>query len=318
MQAKLPWRTVCCKNKMGNCAPSVLGAGLSGQQSKMSATDLELTGMLHAIETYRQFILNGHPFTVLTDHVSLKYIKNLKFSASQKLIRYSLLLENLTFDVVHVKGKENIVPDILSRYPIEKHDSDDDEPEANSLLDVDHFNFLMSIDVEQLMEDFDGQIRDANKPKAKKYIIGELLPISTKVVQAAAQDNQSNVDKPKQKAKRNQKQRDIPAHETANNETDTDRELMEGTEQLYQDLDQQLLPVVDLKTQAEGDTFIAAMINYLQTQRLPEDRELAKRVLFQADDFFISENQLFHLARTCKKKRLHSILPRLRQLYVPV
>jgi Integrase zinc binding domain len=39
--------------------------------------------------------------------------------------------------------------------------------------------------------------------------------------------------------------------------------------------------------------------------------------LFQEPDFFISNDQLFHLARVKGKKRLHEMAPRFQQLVVP-
>jgi hypothetical protein len=47
----------------------------------------------------------------MTDHLSLRYIQNLRHSASPKIFRYSLLLQDLDFDVEHIKGKLNILPD---------------------------------------------------------------------------------------------------------------------------------------------------------------------------------------------------------------
>jgi hypothetical protein len=40
-----------------------------------------------------------------------------------------------------------------------------------------------------------------------------------------------------------------------------------------------------------------AVILFLQEGRLPEDKALARMVLLQSDEFFISQDQLFHLAR---------------------
>jgi hypothetical protein len=43
---------------------------------------------------------------------------------------------------------------------------------------------------------------------------------------------------------------------------------------------------------------------------------MAQRVLYQADDFFIQDDQLWHLARL-KSKRLQQIAPRFHQLCIP-
>jgi hypothetical protein len=75
---------------------------------------------MHAIQTYHQFLANGKPFTILSDHCSLKFFEDLRLSTSPKLVRYSLLLQTFNFDVVHIKGKSNVLAGFLSRYPIEE------------------------------------------------------------------------------------------------------------------------------------------------------------------------------------------------------
>jgi hypothetical protein len=96
------------------------GRSFKHYEQKLSSCHSELLVILHAIQSYHQFLANGKQFTILTDHCSLKFIKDLRLSSSPKLVRYSLLLQSLNFDVVHIKGKSNILADFLSRYPIEE------------------------------------------------------------------------------------------------------------------------------------------------------------------------------------------------------
>jgi hypothetical protein len=102
------------------------GRSFKQYEQKLSACHSELLAILHAIQTYHQFLANGKPFTILSDHCSLKFIKDLRLSTSPKLVRYSLLLQTLNFDVVHIKGKSNVLADFLSRYPIEEDGKDDE------------------------------------------------------------------------------------------------------------------------------------------------------------------------------------------------
>jgi hypothetical protein len=120
------------------------GRSFKQYEQKLSACHSELLAILHAIETYHQFLANGKPFTILSDHCSLKFIKELRLSTSPKLVRYSLLLQTLNFDVVLIKGKSNVLADFLSRYPIEEDGKDDEiyKPEPNSTEDVDFFIFV--------------------------------------------------------------------------------------------------------------------------------------------------------------------------------
>jgi hypothetical protein len=103
-----------------------------------------------------------------------------------------------------------------------------------------------------------------------------------------------------------------------NTETDTDLQFMDNEmQQLYSDLNNQFTPVINLQSQAVNDIFIEAVIQYLTDGKLPLDRELAKRILFQIEDFYISNDQLFHLARNKSRKRGHLMAPRLQQLVIP-
>ena len=47
-------------------------------EQNMSASEMELASVLYAIESHSQFFLSKR-FTILTDHVSHCYVRNLKF-----------------------------------------------------------------------------------------------------------------------------------------------------------------------------------------------------------------------------------------------
>jgi hypothetical protein len=89
----------------------------------------------------------------------------------------------------------------------------------------------------------------------------------------------------------------------------------EETRLVYSNIQQQLTPAINLVSQGD-DPFMQAVILFLQEGRLPEDKALARMVLLQSDDFFISQDQIFHLARVKNTKRLHSIIHRFQQLVI--
>ncbi|KAG5867964.1 hypothetical protein JTB14_027119 [Gonioctena quinquepunctata] len=64
--------------------------------------------------SYELDIREGTHFTVVTDHWSLCRLNNLE-DPTGRLDRWSLKLQQYSFDLVHRKGKENVVPDMLSR-----------------------------------------------------------------------------------------------------------------------------------------------------------------------------------------------------------
>ena len=299
------------------------GRAFKQHETRLSATEQELMGVLHAIEAYRQFIGSGKKFVILTDHCSLQFIKNLKYSTSSKLVRYSLLLQHLDFDVIPIKGRSNILSDFLSRCPIEERDSEEtNSPSHDSLLDVDHYNFLTAIDVEQLAQDFHVNPRYEDKQRKRNYRVYEILPLQT---QNENSDSQSTNKRNKRKRKSKQKQNTprnaqdstVPAATAV--QTNTDEKFMsdDDSTRLFDEMNQQLRPIINLESQANDDPLISALIEYLKTEQLPGDKDLANRVLFRHQDYLIIDEQLFHLARVNNKKRSHLMLPRQQQLYVP-
>lgn len=94
---------------------------LTESERRLSVTERECLAVLWSIDKFRPYI-EGYHFTVITDHHSLVWLKNLKHP-NGKLGRWSLRLQSYDFDIVHRKGKDNVVPDALSRmYETEEDD----------------------------------------------------------------------------------------------------------------------------------------------------------------------------------------------------
>lgn len=90
----------------------------------------ELLAIHFAITTFRPYLYGTH-FTVMSDHRPLVYLYGLK-DASSKLTRIRLELEEYNFEVFHIKGKDNVVADALSRISID--DLKNKVNEANVLV----------------------------------------------------------------------------------------------------------------------------------------------------------------------------------------
>ena len=95
-------------------------------QTKWKTIEQEAYAIYYCITHLEHFLL-GHRFTVETDHRVLQYIKN---SEVKKLVGWSLELQQFTFDIKHIPGKTNIIPDTLSRCfailePISEYTTDD-------------------------------------------------------------------------------------------------------------------------------------------------------------------------------------------------
>lgn len=82
-------------------------------QRKYHTTEKECLAVILGIENFRPYIEGSH-FTVITDHHSLLWLKNLK-DPSGRLARWCLRLQAYDFDMIHRKGKDHVMPDALSR-----------------------------------------------------------------------------------------------------------------------------------------------------------------------------------------------------------
>lgn len=85
----------------------------SRTQQNYSATERECLAVLSGVEKFRPFI-DGVPFTVITDHASLKWLQNLK-EPHGKLARWAVRLQAFKITFIHRPGKQMVVPDALSR-----------------------------------------------------------------------------------------------------------------------------------------------------------------------------------------------------------
>lgn len=86
---------------------------LSRAERNYTVSERELLAMLFSIEKFRPYI-EGVRFTLITDHYSLLYLNRLREPAG-RLARWAVKLAQYSFDLVHRKGKFNVVPDALSR-----------------------------------------------------------------------------------------------------------------------------------------------------------------------------------------------------------
>jgi hypothetical protein len=72
-----------------------------------------MLSVIHALEQYRAYV-EGRKCYIITDHASLKWFTNLK-NPSGRLNRWACRLSQFSFELIHRKGKEHVIPDCLSR-----------------------------------------------------------------------------------------------------------------------------------------------------------------------------------------------------------
>lgn len=106
---------------------------LNKAEKNYTTTEKECLGVVWGIQKMKAY-LEGYHFVVITDHLSLKWLRKIE-SPSGRLARWALLLQQFDFEIEYRKGKLNVVPDALSREPL---------PNTNSELEDDLFCGLLN------------------------------------------------------------------------------------------------------------------------------------------------------------------------------
>ena len=84
-------------------------------QRNYSTIEKECLSLILALEHFDVYLgTTVHPVLVFTDHNPLTFIHRMK-NKNQRLVRWSLTLQKYNLDIRHIKGKENVMADALSR-----------------------------------------------------------------------------------------------------------------------------------------------------------------------------------------------------------
>lgn len=86
---------------------------LKGAEKNYFTTEKELLAIIWALKKFISYI-QGARIIVRTDHQALTFLKTCKFT-NQRLTRWILSIQDYNLEIMHIKGKNNIVADILSR-----------------------------------------------------------------------------------------------------------------------------------------------------------------------------------------------------------
>ena len=90
-----------------------LSRKLAPREINYSTIERECLGIIWAIQSLRHYLF-GKQFMVQTDHHPLRWLLHMK-DKNQRLLRWSLILQEYSFDIVHQKGTANGNADGLSR-----------------------------------------------------------------------------------------------------------------------------------------------------------------------------------------------------------
>ena len=94
---------------------SFASAKFSETESRYHCNEQECLAIIWAIRRYRPY-LEDRRFVLRTDSKTLTWLRSQKDTRA-KLTRWHLLLSEFNFDIEHCPGKDNELPDALSRYP---------------------------------------------------------------------------------------------------------------------------------------------------------------------------------------------------------
>lgn len=89
-------------------------------EENYSSWEKETLALVDATKRFRKYLL-GTLFVAFTDCNAVRYLLNKK-EPTQRLQRWILLLAEFDFELKHIKGKENIVADYLSRHVEEQEE----------------------------------------------------------------------------------------------------------------------------------------------------------------------------------------------------
>lgn len=84
-------------------------------QKNYSTIEKECLALILAIQHFEVYLTSSKlPVVVFSDHNPLTFLHKLK-NKNQRLLRWSLFLQEYSLDIRHIKGKDNLIPDALSR-----------------------------------------------------------------------------------------------------------------------------------------------------------------------------------------------------------
>ena len=89
---------------------------MSKTEQNHSTTELECLAVKSGIWKMRDY-LEGYHFTILTDHLSLKWLGQMD-NPSGRLARCAMELAQWDFTIKYRKGSDNLLADTLSRQPL--------------------------------------------------------------------------------------------------------------------------------------------------------------------------------------------------------
>lgn len=93
---------------------SYFSAKLKKHQTRYSTIEREALSLVLALKKFDCYLHSRQPVVVYTDHNPLVFINRMQ-NQNQRILRWSLLLQQYNLVVKHIKGVDNVIADSLSR-----------------------------------------------------------------------------------------------------------------------------------------------------------------------------------------------------------
>lgn len=84
-------------------------------QLNYSVVEKETLALIWALQFFEVYVGSGsNPVTIFTDQNPLTFLSNMQ-NSNQRLMRWLLYLQPYNLNILHIKGRENVMADALSR-----------------------------------------------------------------------------------------------------------------------------------------------------------------------------------------------------------
>ena len=93
----------------------------SPHQRHFSTVEKEAFAIISSLKHFEYYVQNGLQIEVFTDHNPLVFLQKMK-NENQRLLRWSLQLQEFNIVIRHIPGSQNVIADCLSRNPIWNED----------------------------------------------------------------------------------------------------------------------------------------------------------------------------------------------------
>ena len=89
---------------------------LNKHQKVYSVIEKECLALILSLQHFEVYISSSTaPLEIFSDHDPIKFINEFK-NNNMRLTKWSLYLQDFNIVIKHIRGKDNVVPDVLSRF----------------------------------------------------------------------------------------------------------------------------------------------------------------------------------------------------------